>query len=647
MATHNYHMTRVREKSGYRYFSRDKIKPKERVFKKPRRSEVAGDIPLCWVEDSKVVFHLLLNEFPKNILKFGSAGSGKTNIDRVIEIGFYNAGIPFLAFDLSKYNQRYLKKYIPELLILRWYAEFFINFLKPPSGTRIKNWQLIFCEVFCEAFGLLEASKAVLNKCLNELYEKFNSEESGKFPTIFDLIKLMENQANSLTSKQRVYFDYYHRVLNKLNSICLTLDEQINVQEGIPIDEILKHPACIELVGINMSEVQIWIVSMIMAWISIFRLNNSTFGELKHVIFFDEASNLFSKSKTQNNETFLVRLTRIMREGGECLIYSDQSIASINDVVKSNTYTLICLNQSGLHDMNESSKMLRLSKEQDEIINKLEPGQGIVKLAGRYPHPIFAKFPYVEPQYISEEELIQMNLHDGRIRDLLSRVVPVEEPEKQKTEAKTKKEENDETRLKSVSWVVYQYQYELTKTEICKLAKITGGTMTTIINKCEKNHLIKIINLDFIRGEFPILTDEGYEYIGEKKRMFSGKGGHEHILAQHQIAKKHSQLKPKIEMYRGDKAVDVGIETNEFFIGIEIEMTSAHTKENIEKDFKQAKVDYLVIACLNKKVKKEVKEILSEFPDEIQKKTEVCLIKEVIKRETKNLLIFFDKEILV
>ena len=83
--------TYKKNKSGYRYFDREKVNLKERLFKKPRRAEVAGDIPLCYVEDSKTVFYLLLNEFPKNILKFGSAGSGKTNIDRIIEIGLYKA----------------------------------------------------------------------------------------------------------------------------------------------------------------------------------------------------------------------------------------------------------------------------------------------------------------------------------------------------------------------------------------------------------------------------------------------------------------------------------------------------------------------------------------------------------------------------
>ena len=213
------------------------------------------------------------------------------------------------------------------------------------------------------------------------------------------------------------------------------------------------------------------------------------------------------------------------------------------------------------------------------------------------------------------------------------------------SEDKTKNEENHDPRIKSILWVVYKYQYELTKTEICELAKITGGTMTTIINKCEKNHFIKIIKSSFIRGEFPILTKEGYEYIGEKQIIFSGKGGHEHILAQHQIAKNHSQLKPKIEMCIGDKAIDVGIKTNEVFIGIEIEMTSAHTKENIEKDFKQAKVDYLIIACLNNKVKKEAKEILSEFSEETQLRTEICLIKDMIKRNSEELLINFGKKL--
>ena len=69
------------------------------------------------------------------------------------------------------------------------------------------------------------------------------------------------------------------------------------MEEGIPIDELLNHPVCIEFVEINSSEIQTWIVSLIMAWIASYRDIDTDFGKLGHVIFYDEAAQAFGKGK--------------------------------------------------------------------------------------------------------------------------------------------------------------------------------------------------------------------------------------------------------------------------------------------------------------------------------------------------------------
>jgi len=62
-----------------------------------------------------------------------------------------------------------------------------------------------------------------------------------------------------------------------------------------------------------------------------------------------------------------------------------------------------------------------------------------------------------------------------------------------------------------------------------------------------------------------------------------------------------------------------------------IAMTSVHEKENIEKDINLARADYLIVACINQKVFKEVQDIIKEMPEYLKNKTEVYLISELLK----------------
>ena len=283
-----------KSQKNYKYFNRNAIISRGQLFHLPMPYQVSGDIRLCHVKDTFTIFGILISELLQHGLLVGRSGAGKTNVLRIIQLELYRLGIPFLAFDLAKYNTRYLKQYIPELVILRWDKEFYMNVFEPPEGVSVKEWLLTFCEVTSEVFGLFAASKSLLIELVESLYKKFDSENTHNFPTLSDFSNALIQKR--IKTKSRIDIDYIDRVKNKFTAINITLGPSLNVKSGIPIKELLQCPVCFELVGINSSEIQTWIVTLIMAWIALYRSRQSGLGELKHVIFYDEAAKAFGKN---------------------------------------------------------------------------------------------------------------------------------------------------------------------------------------------------------------------------------------------------------------------------------------------------------------------------------------------------------------
>ena len=267
---------------------------KEETFKTTTQLQVSGDIRLGYIIKSQIIFHLLLKELVQHFLVVGRSGSGKTNLLRILQIELSRLGIPFIAFDLAKYGTRYIKHYIPHLLILRWNKEFYFNPLKPPPGVGLNEWRMSFCEITSEVFGIQTASNLYLNESVQDLYDSFDTEKTRRYPTIYDLDQGIERKRRDKIPRNEI--GYINVIRNKLKTICIALGQCINVQEGIPIEELLRYPVCIELVGIKSTDIQIWIVSLILAWLTSYReVNQMQFGKLKHVFFFDEAAKVLGK----------------------------------------------------------------------------------------------------------------------------------------------------------------------------------------------------------------------------------------------------------------------------------------------------------------------------------------------------------------
>ena len=285
----------------HRYFKRPSLRDPaasgNQIFKSPRANQVKGDIRLGYIQNSLMIFGILLKELTRHLLVCGSSGAGKSNFLRVVQIELNRLGIPFLVFDTAKYGSRFLKHHMEELIILRWDKDFFLNPLQPPPGVNLKEWLMVFSEITTEIFGLRTASKLYLTEFVqNHLFQKNEPEEPSDFPTMHDLNRELEQRLKSrIPINER---GYINGIQSKVKAVCITLEEMINVHQGVPIEELLKYPVCIELVGIKSSEIQYWIISLIMAAISSYReARPMAFGSLRHVLFLDEAAHIVGKEE--------------------------------------------------------------------------------------------------------------------------------------------------------------------------------------------------------------------------------------------------------------------------------------------------------------------------------------------------------------
>jgi hypothetical protein len=263
----------------------------KKIFVKPSANQVAGDIGIGYIKNSNLIYHLYLKEIVQHFLVVGRSGAGKTNLFRVIMVELYNLGIPFIAFDLAKLGTRHLKKKLPKLLILRPGIEFFFNALETPVGVKQKEWIMSFCEITAEIFDIRTASKMYLDETVRTVLKKF------KNPTMHNLKTELNNLKKEKLPRNEI--GYINVICNKINPLCNALDDCLNVNKGIPIEKLLNHPVGIELVGIKSSEIQMWLMCMILAWITSYRETlPMQFGKLKHVFFFDEAGKVLGKGES-------------------------------------------------------------------------------------------------------------------------------------------------------------------------------------------------------------------------------------------------------------------------------------------------------------------------------------------------------------
>ena len=121
--------TREKQPHRYRYFQSRTAS----IFEKAFAHQISGDVLIGKDKSSKLSFGVNIDELSRHSLIFGSSGSGKTNLLRVIQLQLYNMNIPFITFDTAKYATRYIKKIYSKFINTQMGQRIFFQSIRIPT----------------------------------------------------------------------------------------------------------------------------------------------------------------------------------------------------------------------------------------------------------------------------------------------------------------------------------------------------------------------------------------------------------------------------------------------------------------------------------------------------------------------------------
>ena len=549
-------------------FSDQLLLSRKPVLECPSKEEAQGEIVIgkvCQGENTLWSFGLDKEELNQHMLIVARSGHGKTVLIMNVISQLIENGIPFLAFDFKR-DLRHLIRFYP-IWVFR-YNDLRINLLQPPPGVSLRRWEQLFCDLYAFNYGWFHGSRNMLQEYLHILYEK-----KGERATLNDLYELVKTSQEQTRKRQ----EYYDVVLNRLFSTVTNLGEMLDCRESMPIEELLKHPCVIELDQLARDE-QNLIVEWFLFWIYAYRLAQGHRGSLRHVLIFDEAKRVFDANKEIRESASELGIAPIdlitdeIREFGEAIIASDQEPSKLTHSIKANTYAKICGFLGHGKDIDDMAEAMDLNEEERKVITKLERGEWLVKLAGKYTKPFMMKsedFPVRKD--VSDEEL------EARMKTILSKLLP-------KTEVRRVKPRTVNVRVSEDAWKLLLNINRNPFSGIvgrAKMLNFSGRRLNEAKKELIAKGLIEQVKLS-LTGRRPTLfltlTGKGLEFLRSKKVDTSlwrhvGNVGFEHMLYQVLIRWEFKKLgyDAHIEARLNDRRIDV-LAVKDQRIGVEVEL---------------------------------------------------------------------------
>ncbi|MCG8634516.1 MAG: hypothetical protein MI863_11855 [Desulfobacterales bacterium] len=616
------------------------------AFEHPDKS--VDELIKCMITENSIPVGF--NPVDCHVLIAGQTGCGKSTLLKLMFsqiLKLESCGAPFKTWLFVKaQDMRPLLQMNPNIVVTSLKG-IKINPLEPPLGITPKNWAMIFVDVWIQAFRLYDASKAFLIECISELYQVFA--KHNHFPSLFDLygyVKGLKFSGFSRTAR------YQESVLNRLSGMLYgSLGEVFDCSRG-HTNLFIHRNVIFELLYLPIEQ-QVFLTNYLLSYLFNSKLTKET--PVRHFVGIDDANQIFDASYEKRPDLGLPiihHLLTTVRKAKINVFALTQTPHQVGASIHSNAFAKIMFSLSNGKDIELMQQSMGImDPQQKDYCYCVPPREAIVKFSARYQHPFIARVPEFNTDGVSINDRV-LAINNDRLFSgfkIQARFQPECEIEvKQEPEDHIVNEPPNLPEMKAVDPNTHDFlmavnlnQYKKPITEIYKLANLTAGTGSRLAKSCEKDNLIKVIRIAFGRGRprYPVLLPKAYSILGIKEKKFYGKGaGQEHVLYQHLIQQHFSDFEPVIELNREGKFMDVGVETDKQLIAIEVAMTAANEKQNIEKDITKAKADRVIVACKDKKVLGAVEKILSGMEFEFVNKTRACLIGDLLKRDPERVL---------
>lgn len=355
--------------------------------------------------------HMQSGDLVKHVGIFATTGSGKTHVAYNLLRQFRKKGIPFLAIDWKR-SYRNLKS-LPDMKDLKVYtvgrkaAPFLWNPLRPPPGVHPQTWIQILSDVLEKTHVSGQGVADVIAELADSEFDAMDfysdSEEATAFPNFFDLKNRLERQRYS--GRRALWRDSCLRILRTFTFGPAA--EAFNARDPIKLEELLDQPMVLELDLEMPKTVRTFFTETILRWIHLYRLSQGETDKLRHVLVLEEAHNIFP-ARMQDNlpNGGLENVYREIRSFGQALIAITQHPSLLPIYLLGNTHTLIFLSLTHEADIIAARQSLFLDRSQDVFLDRLQVGEGIVKIKGRLSstHIRFPETP-IKAGAIKDEDL--------------------------------------------------------------------------------------------------------------------------------------------------------------------------------------------------------------------------------------------------
>lgn len=356
--------------------------------------------------------HLKPDDFQKQIGIFAITGEGKTNLAYLLALQLIKANIPFIVLDwkrswrnlLTLKNTNSELQDVQVLTIGRETLPFLWNVFQAPPGTSTEYW----IGTIADTLEKSHLSGPGVAYYFNKIYSKlFKGLPDDFYPNFYDGLKELKNikvygrEANWKQTAQRIFQSF---TLGPAK-------DAFNTRNPIKLESLLNKPVILELDLEMPKPLRTFLSEIILRWIHLYRVSQGETDTLKHVLFLEEAHNLFTKSGYNKENKSIENLYREIRGFGQGIVSITQHPSLLPIELLGNCHTQIYLGLQHKDDIEMARKSLFIEPEEEPYFNILNVGECIVKIKNRI-EPCLVKTPLVpvQKEVVTDDWLIALDL---------------------------------------------------------------------------------------------------------------------------------------------------------------------------------------------------------------------------------------------
>lgn len=347
---------------------------------------------------------------PKHAFVSGVPGSGKTNTMHHLVHSLWKGEnkIPFLVFEPAKKEYRALCN-LEDMKEVRLFSPssntsfpLHINPFEFAKGLSVAEHIRTLCSVFEGAFPLDNPMPFLLDKAIEEVYKDmgwrpetvYTDETDLKFPTVSMLYKKLEEELEQTTYSGEVKGNLESALKVRIGSLLRReMGDVFDVPKStLSPEEWLTTPAVIELEAMGKGPGNFLTLMLCSLIRECLKINPNFEGDVRHVIFIEEAHNLIgpdSEEKTGEAAdaktaatAFIVKMLAEVRALKESVFIADQLPTAMAPEVIKNTGLKIALRLTAMDDRQLLCNSMSANSSQVEDMANFRVGDALVSYEG-------------------------------------------------------------------------------------------------------------------------------------------------------------------------------------------------------------------------------------------------------------------------